>query len=86
MGSSAAFYALIYSIVADMSSREKWGRVYGVLGGPIVAAQAATPFIGGMLYSSWNQLPFIVAATLMPLVLTLIYVARRMTKRCYGIG
>jgi MFS family permease len=85
MGSSAAFFVLIYSIVADMSSRKKWGRVYGVLGGSIVAAQAATPFIGGILYSSWNQLPFIVAATLMPLVLTLIYVAGRMTKRCYGM-
>nr|MDO8135273.1 MFS transporter [Candidatus Njordarchaeum guaymaensis] len=81
MGSSPAFYALIYSIVADMSSREKWGRIYGVLGAPIVASQAATPFIGGVLYRNWNQLPFIFAIALMPLVLPLIYLARRMTKR-----
>jgi len=81
MGSSPAFYALIYSIVADMSSREKWGRLYGVLGGPIVAAQAATPYIGGVLYNNWNQSPFILAITLVPLVLPLIYVARVKLKR-----
>nr|MDO8098647.1 MFS transporter [Candidatus Njordarchaeota archaeon] len=81
MGSSPAFYALVYSIVADMSSREKWGRLYGVMGGPIVAAQAATPYIGGVLYYNWNQSPFILAITLIPLVLPLIYVAHMKVKR-----
>jgi predicted MFS family arabinose efflux permease len=83
MGSSAAFYALIYSVVGEIGSRMKWGRTYGVLGGPIVAAQAATPFIGGVFYDNWSQLPFIFAAALMPIVLLLILVASKRVKRGY---
>jgi MFS family permease len=79
MGSLGALFALVYSIVADLSGGKSLGKIYGVVGTFIYGAEATTPYVGGVLYSIGNQLPFLLTLTLTPLPLIMVYVAHKKT-------
>jgi MFS family permease len=80
LGSSAAFYTILYSVAAELSPSKKVGRTYGFIGAPIAGAAATTPYLGGLLFNTSMQLPFIVALQLSPFVFIMLYVTYRKLK------
>jgi len=64
------FFALhLYSgplraLLTDATPEEKWGSVQGVMGATHIAGVAFGLVVGGLLYSIWEPLPFLVAAGL----------------------
>jgi MFS family permease len=80
LGSSAAFYTIIYSVAAEISPSKKAGRFYGFIGAPIAGAAATTPYLGGLLFNTSMQLPFIVSLQLSPFVFIMLYVTYRKLK------
>jgi MFS family permease len=79
MGSLAAVYPLIYSTVGEVSRGKRVGRTYGIIGTFIYAAEATTPYFGGILYATSTQLPFLLTLALSPVLFATVYAARRKT-------
>jgi MFS family permease len=79
MGSVAAIFPLVYSTVGEMSAGRSVGRTYGVIGTFIYAAEATTPYLGGVLYANSIGLPFTVVLILSPVLFVAVYLAHRKT-------
>jgi MFS family permease len=80
LGSSAAFYTILYSVATELSPSEKAGRTYGFIGAPIAGAAATTPYVGGVLFNTSMQLPFAVSLQLSPFVFIILYITYRKLK------
>jgi MFS family permease len=80
MGTVGTISSLMYSIVGELSAGKEVGLTYGVIGTLIYVAEAATPYLGGVIYAYSGQLPFILTLALSPFVLVVVYVAHLKTK------
>jgi MFS family permease len=75
LGSVGSVFPLIYSVVGELSVEKRVGRTYGVVGTFIYAAESTTPYLGGVLYATTAQLPFILTLELIPIIFIGIYIA-----------
>jgi MFS family permease len=75
LGSVGAVFPLVYSIVGELSAGRRVGQTYGVVGTFIYAAEATTPYLGGVLYSNMPQLPFTLTLFLSPLLVMAVLIA-----------
>ncbi len=71
-----AFMTPLLALVAEAVSRERWGRAYGVFGAMRAGGIAYGLVAGGLLFSLWPPLPFLVAAGLVLATTAVTYAAR----------
>jgi MFS family permease len=83
-GAAVLFFAALHlysgpirALLIDATPQRNWGSVQGVLGATHVGGVAFGLVAGGLLYSVWQPLPFIVAAGLVLVTTTVTLMAAR---------
>lgn len=67
------------ALLTDATPEERWGRIQGVMGASHIGGVAFGLVAGGLLYSIWEPLPFLVAAGLvLALTVVTLLAARRL--------
>lgn len=73
------------ALLTDATPEEDWGKIQGVMGATHVGGVGFGLVAGGLLYSIWEPLPFLVAAVLvLALTAVTLLAARRLGETIHG--
>jgi MFS family permease len=92
-GAAVLYFAALHlysgplrALLIDATPQRNWGRVQGVMGATHVGGVAFGLVAGGLLYSIWEPLPFVVAAGLVLSMTTVTLLAARRLGQSDGGG